>query len=115
MLVTITNASSDDLFVSLLYKQLAAGESVQVSKSRSELDQEQEFKKLVQAGTLTLAFAEEDGDDAQVGTEPWPAFSDTTRPAATAWPIFAAIWNTDDDALNWTDGTNWLDATGTIT
>ena len=115
MLVTITNAGSEDLFVSLLYKALAVGESVTVSKSRSELDQEIEFKKLVQAGTLTLSFEMEDGDSAAIGTEPHPAFTDLSRPAAGDWPIFAAIWNTDDDALNWTDGTNWKDAAGVNT
>jgi len=115
MLVTFTNASSDDVFVSLLYKNLAPGGAVTVSKSRSELDQEQELKKLVQAGTVVLSFATEDGDNAQLGTEPWPAFTDLTRPLATAWPVFGAIWNTDDNALNWTDGTNWRDATGAIT
>jgi hypothetical protein len=115
MLVTITNASSDLLYVSLLYKELDAGESVTVSKSRSELDQETEFKKLVTAGTLTLTFATEDGDDAQLGTDTYPQYSNTTRPAATAWPVFGAIWNTNDNALNWSDGTNWRMADGTIT
>jgi len=115
MLVTFTNASAVDVFVSLLYKNLVPGGAVTVSKSRSELDQEQELKKLIQAGTIVLSFAEEDGDNAQVGTEPHPAFADLTRPAATAWPIFAAIWNTDDNALNWSDGAAWRDAAGVIT
>lgn len=115
MLVTFTNAGTEDVFLSLLYKNLAPSESVTVSKSRSELDMEQELKKLVQAGTIVLSFAEEDGDDAAVGTEPHPAFTDITRPAASAWPIFAAIWNTDDNALNWSDGTAWRDAAGVVT
>jgi hypothetical protein len=115
MLVTFTNASADPVFLSLLYKGLAPGESVTVSKSRSELDQEQPLKKLVQAGTIVLSFAEELGDDAAVGTEPHPAFADLTRPLPADWPIFSAIWNTDDNALNWTDGTNWRDAAGVIT
>lgn len=115
MLVTFTNAGAEEIFISLLYKSLAAGASVTVSKSRSELDQEQPLKALVQAGTVVLSFAEEAGDDAALGTESFPPFTDLTRPAATAWPLYGAIWNTDDDALNWTDGTNWLDATGAIT
>jgi len=115
MLVTFTNAGTEEIFISLLYKQLAVGEAVTVSKSRSELDQEQPLKSLIQAGTIVLAFTEEDGDDAQVGTEPNPEFSDASRPAATAWPIFAAIWNTSDNALNWSDGAAWRDAAGVIT
>lgn len=115
MLVTFTNAGAEEIFVSLLYKSLAVGEAVTVSKSRSELDQEQPLKSLIQAGTIVLAFAEEDGDDAQVGTEPHPAFADLTRPLPADWPIFAAIWNTDDNALNWSDGAAWRDAAGVIT
>jgi hypothetical protein len=115
MLVTFTNASSEDVFLSLLYKNLAPGESVQVSKSRSELDMEQPLKELVAAGTIVLAFAVESGDDAALGAEPWPPFTDLSRPAPADWPLFGAIWNTDDSALNWTDGTNWRDAAGVIT
>lgn len=115
MLVTFTNASGDDVFVSLLYKNLAPGESVEVSKSRSELDMEQPLKSLIQVGTIVLSFAEEDGDDAQVGTEPHPAFANLTRPLPADWPIFAAIWNTDDNALNWSDGVAWRDAAGIVT
>jgi hypothetical protein len=115
MLVTFTNAGSEAIFLSLLYKGLASGESVTVSKSRSELDQEQPLKALVQAGTIVLSFAEEDGDSAAVGTEPWPAFTNLSRPLPADWPLYAAIWNTDDNALNWTDGTNWRDAAGAIT
>lgn len=115
MLVTFTNASAVDVFVSLLYVTIAPGGSVTTSKSRSELDQEQHFKTMVQDGTIVLSFAEEAGDDAQVGTQPHLAFSNATRPLATAWPIFSDIWNTDDNALNWSDGTNWRDAAGVIT
>lgn len=115
MQVTFTNAGTEEVFLSLLYKGLAVGESVTVSKSRSELDMEQPLKALVQAGTIVLAFATEDGDDAALGTEPWPPFTDITRPAAGDWPLYGAIWNTDDNALNWTDGTNWRDAAGVIT
>jgi len=115
MQVTFTNASTEDIFLSLLYKTLAPGASVTVSKSRSELDMEQPLKALVQAGDIVLSFAVEDGDDAALGTEPWPPFTDITRPLAADWPLFGAIWNTDDNALNWTDGTNWRDAAGVIT
>ena len=115
MQVTITNAGTEDIYVSLLYKELVVGESVTVSKSRAELDMEQEFKKLVEAGTLVLSFAVEDGDDAALGTSNWPSFTNLTRPAAADWPLFGAIWNTDDNALNWTDGSNWRMADGTIT
>lgn len=115
MLVTITNASGADVFVSMLYKNLAPGAAVTVSKSRSDLDSESEFKKLVAAGTIVLSFVPETLDNAAVGTESHPSYSDITRPLPPDWPIFGAIWNTSDNALNWSDGTNWRDATGAIT
>lgn len=42
-------------------------------------------------------------------------FSDATRPAAGAFAIGTYIWNTGDNAPNFSDGANWRDAAGTIT
>ena len=41
--------------------------------------------------------------------------TDATRPAATKYPIGFGIWNLDDNAYNYSDGTNWRTAGGTIT
>lgn len=43
------------------------------------------------------------------------SFSDATRPSASDYHQGASIWNTDDNAPNWSDETNWRDATGAIT
>ena len=43
------------------------------------------------------------------------AFTNVTRPLATAYPVGGMIFNTDDEAPNFSDGTNWRDAMGTIT
>jgi hypothetical protein len=120
MLVTFTNTTSSPIFISLLYKQLgatgSADASVTVSKTLSELDQEQSLKALVESGDVTLSFASESGDSAAMGAqESMASFDDAGRPAASAWPLFSPIWNTDDNAPNWSDGTNWRDAAGTIT
>lgn len=120
MKVTFTNTTSSPIFVSLLYKELGASgsgtESVTVSKSLSELDQEQGLKERIENGDITLSFETEAGDAAAVGAqESLPSFSDVTRPAPGDWPTFSMIWNTDDNAPNFTDGTNWRDAAGTIT
>lgn len=43
-------------------------------------------------------------------------FSNATRPAASTYPQGVMIWNTDDDAPQFSDGAgNWRDAAGNIT
>lgn len=43
------------------------------------------------------------------------SYSNTTRPAATLFPAGFAIWNTDDNAYNTSNGTAWYDAMGGLT
>lgn len=47
--------------------------------------------------------------------EPFPSESNTSRPDASLVTPGTAIWNTDDNAPNWSDGTYWRDADGNIT
>ena len=42
-------------------------------------------------------------------------YTDGTRPSAAAMPAGAMIYNTTDNAPNFSDGANWRDAMGTIT
>lgn len=42
-------------------------------------------------------------------------FNNTTRPAATAVAAGTVIFNTDDNAPNFSDATNWRDAMGSVT
>ena len=46
-------------------------------------------------------------------------FSNITRPAANAVGASPAApvqgWNTDDNAFNFSDGTNWYNAVGNLT
>lgn len=44
-----------------------------------------------------------------------PAFSDGSRPAADTVPVGGMIWNSGDNAPNFSDGANWRDASGAIT
>jgi hypothetical protein len=116
MLVTFTNAGSTDLYLSQIYRQLAAGESVQTHRTVGDLDGDQVLKALVAAGTITLAFAEETGDDSALGFDNVLVnYSNAARPAATAVPIYTAIYNTDDNFVNVSDGTNWRDPAGNVT
>ena len=116
MLVTFTNAGSSSVYLSCIYKEIAAGASVQTRRTRAQLEADQALKALVVAGTIALGFTEETGDDAVVGQDSaLKSYTNATRPAATAVPTFSAIWNTDDNAANWSDGTNWRDNAGSIT
>ena len=43
-------------------------------------------------------------------------YSNITRPQATGFPAGCSVWNSDDKALNWSDGAgNWVDYNGIIT
>jgi hypothetical protein len=42
-------------------------------------------------------------------------YTDATRPAANTLPAGSLIYNTDDTAPNYSDGTDWRDAMGTVT
>lgn len=44
-----------------------------------------------------------------------PVFTDGTRPAASSVKVGTTIWNSDDNAPNFSDGTNWRDAAGSVT
>ena len=43
------------------------------------------------------------------------SFSNATRPSPASVAVGTMIFNTDDNAPNFSDGTNWRDAVGTIT
>jgi hypothetical protein len=119
MLVTITNVSSPAQQVhipSLGFKWLESGDSVEVQRSYSDLDGDTSLKQAIADGLISLAFEAESIDSVQVffGRVPL-SFSDTTRGSAADVPVLSYIWNTDDNALNWSDGTVWRDATGAVT
>jgi len=42
-------------------------------------------------------------------------YNNTTRPPANTVPVGRMIFNTDDDTPNWSNGTDWLDASGHLT
>jgi len=43
------------------------------------------------------------------------AYSNVTRPDADTYPVGASVWNTDDNAYNYSDGVAWRDAMGVLT
>lgn len=55
------------------------------------------------------------GASGSISSNPGASYSNVLRPAASAFSIGAAVWNTDDNAYNYSDGTNWRDAAGNIT
>lgn len=46
---------------------------------------------------------------------PLQNFGNTNRPPAGAVGVGTMIFNTDDGAPNWSNGTNWIDSSGNIT
>jgi hypothetical protein len=122
MQVTFTNASGDDLFLSQLYRNLAAGESLTTSRTPLDIDGDQALKALIEAGDITISAVTEAGDtiyfariagsDALV---PLAVYDDAGRPDPTAVPAGTAIFNSDDGFPNYSDGTNWVDAAGVTT
>lgn len=63
------------------------------------------IRKFVTAGVLTARFFEQP-----------ESFSNATRPVAATYPRGVSVWNTDDNALNYSDGSgNWRDGAGNIT
>ena len=43
------------------------------------------------------------------------SFNDATRPLASGYPVGSSIWNTSDNAPNFSDGSIWRDAMGNAT
>ena len=115
MLVTITNISSDPVYISLLYASLAPSAARTVQRTQSQLDAETQLLQLVLDSKVSLGFTSEATDSVGTGFESVPvSFSNANRPSPTTIPAFTSIWNTDENALNWSDGTNWRDSTGAI-
>lgn len=113
MIVTITNVHSDKVYISCLYTSLDVGQSVNWDVSQSQLDAESQLNQLVVDGYLTMSFA--GGGSYPEIPDPTVTYSNTTRPAATSVAAGTMIFNTDDNAPNFSDGTNWRDADGVIT
>lgn len=43
------------------------------------------------------------------------SYSNATRPDASTKSLGTPIWNTDDEAVQYSDGTNWRDKDGNVT
>ena len=116
MLVTITNLSAAEVYLPGYYVTIPVAGSVTTHRNWADLDRDQILKTLVQANTVSLAFTKESGDDAGLSFGPTtPSYDNIDRPAANLVPVFMSIWNTDERAPEWSDGTNWRDVQGNIT
>jgi hypothetical protein len=116
MQVTFTNVSSGPVYVGTLYLSLDAGKSVTTRRTVADLERDYGLKALIASGAVTLSFTEEAADSVALGSQAsLRAYSNITRPTAASVPNFTSIWNTDDNAENWSDGSNWRDTSGVIT
>jgi hypothetical protein len=50
-----------------------------------------------------------------LGRMPVQTYTNATRPAVSTVTVGTMIFNTDDGAPNWSNGTNWVDASGNVT
>ncbi len=62
MLITLTNDSDDNVYVSSLFVSIAAGESVTYSRTQDQYDADLGVRALVDAATLSVDFEAEDAD-----------------------------------------------------
>lgn len=116
MLVTITNVSGEQVFISTIYQTLEDGGSVEFSRTALELDREIQLKQLLSDSDVTMTLAVEDSDSVATGFSPvLLSYTNALRPAATAIPALTMIWNSDDNAINLSDGSSWRDAAGNVT
>lgn len=63
MLITVTNVSTNPVYISQFYRQLAASEAITVRRTMADVDGDDSLKALVRTGVLTLTFTAEAGDE----------------------------------------------------
>ena len=117
MKIRFTNATSSKRYVSALNVAIDAGAYVETQFDQARLDREWRLKADIEAGYITVTFVEVSAGDSvkTFNSSAGPAYSDATRPSATAVPVVSSIWNTDDNAPNYSDGAGWRDAAGAST
>ena len=115
MQVTITNADTKKVYVSMLWGSIDVGKSQTVSRTQAQLDAETQLKDLVVAGTVTLTFLAEASDAGVQGPVQLPSYTDANRPAPEDMPSGATIFNSADLKTNISDGTDWKDPAGATT
>lgn len=67
-MVTVTNVSGGDVYVSSAFKMLAASEALTFSRSAHYLSDDMQLKQLVSDGKVTLSYAAETLDSITIGT-----------------------------------------------
>ena len=115
MQITVTNVKTDQtpIYLRDLYKDLAYGQSVTTRRATAELNRATGLQAALLAGDITISYLLESIDTAQFRGGPPPvSYSDITRPAANLFAPFTFIWNTSDNAVNWSDGLVWRDSAG---
>jgi len=111
MQITVTNITAGErVYWTSAYKDMAPGDVVTTSRSALALAGDESLRKLAIAAKVSIAIVQEAGDADQLSI-----YTNATRPAPALVPIGTSIFNTDDGFPNVSNGTNWLDPTGTIT
>jgi hypothetical protein len=114
--VTFTNVSSEQLFLPGPNLDLLPAGTAVATMTTADMDGAERIKELITDGKITAAFVKGPNDDIAVGFPPVPpVFTNGTRPNANTIPVGSSIWNSDDDAHNWSNGTGYFDGVGTGT
>lgn len=117
MLVTITNIDPTlrEVYIPGPDITIQPALSATISRTWAELDSDRILKNMVMAGTVSLAFTKEVGDDAALQPDASvKSYINANRPAPALVPVFTPVWNLTNNNLNWSDGVAWRDAAGVI-
>jgi hypothetical protein len=115
MLITVTNISDDLVAINTIYKTLQVDEAVTFSRTAAQIDADLQLKSLITDGLVEVTMESETSDASIVPTTPLAHYTNTSRPDATTVSAYTVIYNTSDQAINVSDGTNWRDADGNVT
>ena len=115
MLVTITNTDTDDVYVSMLYNSLDAGEAQTVRRTSAQLDAEYQLADLVAESKVEVSFVSEPTDGIIGAPGLLPSYSEEELPDPSTLTQGTVVWNSDDMAPIYASAEGWRDAAGTLT
>lgn len=113
MQLIITNVTSREIHA--FYTYIAPGGFITVSRTSSDLERDLILKRLINDSEVTVTYVTEALDSVGFPKASPPSHDNLSRPDASTVPSYTFIWNSDDNAYNYSDGTNWRDYGGNIT
>ncbi len=112
--LTITNLTSSPVLVQELYASVPASGTLATERTQSDVLGMSSFLTSVAAGDLSYVITYSD-EELAAGLAGAPIFANVDRPDSSSVATGLEIYNTDDTAPNYSDGTDWRDAAGSLT